>query len=167
MNISKSRICVAQTGERSCHQASSAAQFCTLHSCEVAFCTLACAKPPAGCATCCLVKQLLVTVHELVEQMFSCGAVCDADAASTNCNHFALCSCTNLTVITDLHPLNDTDIMYYFQNRTNIEETILPIPNAHSARIRWTDDDDKLLGSYPYRKYMVCLVLNIIQWTLC
>ena len=31
---------------------------------------------------------------------------------------------------------------------------------AHSARIQWTDDDDKLPGSYPYKKYMVCVVLN-------
>ena len=37
---------------------------------------------------------------------------------------------------------------------------------AHSVGIQLTDDDDKLPGSYPYRKYMVCVVLNIIQWTL-
>ena len=33
---------------------------------------------------------------------------------------------------------------------------------AHSAGIQWTDDDNKLPG-YPYRKYMVCLVLNIMD----
>ena len=31
---------------------------------------------------------------------------------------------------------------------------------------QWTDDDDKLPESYPNRKYMMCMVLNIIQWTV-
>ena len=31
--------------------------------------------------------------------------------------------------------------------------------------IQWTGDDDKLPKSYPFRKYMVCMVLDIIQWT--
>ena len=42
-------------------------------------------------------------------------------------------------------------------------KTRLPLDYAHSARLQWTDDDDKLPRSYPYRKYMVCMVLNIIQ----
>ena len=30
---------------------------------------------------------------------------------------------------------------------------------------QWTDDGSKWPGWYPYRKYMVCVVLNIIRWT--
>ena len=30
---------------------------------------------------------------------------------------------------------------------------------------QWTDDGAEWPGSYPYRKYMVCTVLNIIRWT--